>query len=269
MTGKATRWYWLVGCVVFLGWCGVAHGEDARQIVQQAVNTELAADRNDHSHWLYFEDDRKPENSVKQWVAETAKGDVHRVEEENGRKIPAPEQRKRMDRFVQDSGAQAKQKSSGQHDDRQATELLKLLPNAFVWTHTGNHDGNTVLHFKPNAKFHPPDREASVFAAMEGDMTVNDAEHRIASLKGHLIHDVKFGFGLLATLKAGGTFDVERRMVGKSVWQITETHVHIRGHALLFKSISEQEDDAKWNFHQLPDDISFQQAEDELLKQNN
>jgi len=48
-------------------------------------------------------------------------------------------------------------------------------------------------------------------------------------------------------------------------WQITETHVHIQGHALLFKDISEQEDDVKSNFNQLPSNISFADAEKELL----
>ena len=51
----------------------------------------------------------------------------------------------------------------------------------------------------------------------------------------------------------------------KQVWQITETHVHIQGHALLFKTISEQEDDVKTDFKQLPDDVTMQKAEGELL----
>jgi len=100
-------------------------------------------------------------------------------------------------------------------------------------------------------------------------MTVDNGQHRIVSLKGRLIHDVKFGGGFFAELKAGGTFDVERREVGKTVWQITETHVHIDGHALLFKSIAEQEDEVKTKFKQLPDDLSLQQAEKELLQETN
>jgi hypothetical protein len=98
-------------------------------------------------------------------------------------------------------------------------------------------------------------------------MTVDDGQHRIVSLKGRLIRDVKFGGGLFAELKAGGTFDVERRETAKAVWQITETHVHIQGHALLFKSIAEQEDDVKTQFRQLPESLSLEQAEKELLQQ--
>jgi hypothetical protein len=257
------------GCALAFGFAVSARGEDAKQdakqIVQQAVQTELAANRDDHSRWLYFEVDRKPKNSVTQWVAETPYGDLDRVLEENSQKLSVADQQKKMDGFIRDSDEQAKRRKAGQHDDDQATELLKLLPDAFMWARTGSQDGRTTLHFQPDSKFHPPDREARVFAAMEGDMTVDDTQHRIVSLKGRLIHDVKFGGGLFAILKTGGTFDVERRETGKAVWQITETHVHIEGHALLFKSISEQEDDVKTRFKALPDGLSFQQAEKELL----
>jgi hypothetical protein len=263
---------WALGSTLLIGCCAAAPGQnpnqDPKQIVQQAVKAELTANDNDHSRWLYFEVDNKPRNSVTQWVAETPQGDLHRILKQNDQEFPVGEQRNKMDAFVRDSGARAQQKKAGQHDYEQAVELLKLLPDAFAWTTTGSRDGNTLLHFKPDPKFHPPNREARVFASMEGDMTVNDAQHRIVSLKGRLIRDVKFGGGLFATLKAGGTFDVERREVGRNEWQITETHVHIEGHALLFKSISEQEDDEKSKFRRLPDDISFQQTEEELLKQN-
>ena len=83
---------------------------------------------------------------------------------------------------------------------------------------------------------------------MEGDMAVDTKQLRIASLKGRLIHDVKIFGGLLGNLNAGGTFDVERRETGTQVWQITETHVHINGHAMIFKTISEHEDDVKTDF---------------------
>jgi hypothetical protein len=76
---------------------------------------------------------------------------------------------------------------------------------------------------------------------------------------------VKILGGLLGELYAGGTFDVERRETGDGVWQITETHVHINGHALIFKTISEQEDDVKTHFKQLPPSITMDQVKNELM----
>ncbi len=239
--------------------------QSPHDLVAQAVQTELIASQNDHSHWLYFESDAQPAKAVKQWVAEAASISLSRVVERNGQTLSDLEQRKEITDFINDSHAQAKQRKSGQQDDEQATELLKMLPDAFIWTSEGQKGDALLMHFKPNPGFRPPDIEGRVFAAMEGDMAIDREQHRIVSLKGHLIHDVKIGYGLLGELESGGTFDVERRELRPKIWQITETHVHIQGHALIFKTISEEEDDVKAHFEQIADSTSVQQAQNQLF----
>jgi hypothetical protein len=235
----------------------LASAESPRDLVTKAVQTELAASQNDHSRWLYYDVDQTPVNAVRQWVAETGNGSVHRVLVDQGQRTTPADQRNAMDRFIGNPGAQAKQRKAGQHDDKQSEDMLRLLPDAFNWTIVSSKADSTILHFTPNDQFKPPTWEARVFAAMEGDMQVGRAQHRIMSLKGHLIRDVRFCGGLCGHLNSGGTFDVERRQTGPSVWQITETHVHIQ-----------EEDEVKTHFQQLPAGISLQQAEAELLKQN-
>jgi hypothetical protein len=242
-----------------------SQAESPKDLVQRAVTTELAADAADHSHWLYFDIDRKPDNSVKQWIADAQGGSLHLIVEKNGQPVSQDEQRRKMDEFVRDPDAQAKQRKSGAHDDDQAAEMLGLLPQAFVWTEVGKQGSLTTLHFKPDPQFHAPDWEARVFTAMEGDLVIDNKQLRIASLKGRLIHDVLFLGGILGRLESGGTFDVERRELSTGIWQITETHVHIAGHALLFKDISEEEDESKTSFTRLPTELNLQQAEKEIL----
>jgi hypothetical protein len=261
---------WSAGWYLFLAvslLLPAAYAEDARQYVQRAVQTELTADQNDHSRWMFFERDRTPARNVEQWVAQTPEGALVRVVRANGQLVPESEQRQKMDAFLHDWTARSKQKKSEQHDDEQATELLNLLPQAFLWTDAGTDGDLRILHFKPNPQFHPPDLEARVFASMEGDMAIDANQLRIASLKGRLIREVRILGGLVGSLNAGGTFDVERRETGPGIWQITETHVRIEGHALLFKNISEQEDDVKDRFRQLTGELSLQQAEGDLLAQ--
>lgn len=243
-----------------------APAQSARDIVRQAVQTELVSAQNDHSHWLYFEFDRQPDKSVKQWVAEARSVSLDRVVERNGRQIPEYQQRQEMGAFINDPQAQKKQHKGSQHDDEQAAELLKILPDAFIWNLEGEKGSEIMLHFKPDPQFHPPDLEARVFAAMEGEMIIDRQQHRIVTLKGRLIQDVKIGYGLLGELKAGGTFDVERRELTPQVWEITETHVHIDGHALIFKTISENEDDVKSHFKQIDQGTSLQEAREVLLQ---
>lgn len=256
---------WLLLPMVLWPAIAARASQDVRQFVQQTVNNELAKDEADHSHWLYFECDDKKDHSVKQWVAETTDGNLKRVIQMDGQAYSFDDQRHRVEAYLADSSAQSKQRKGEQHDDKEATEMLQLLPKAFIWTNEGGQGRNTVLHFKPDPSFSPPDMEARVFAAMEGEMMVDTEQHRIASLKGKLIQDVKIFGGLLGTLDAGGTFDVERRQTGEHVWQITETHVHIQGHALIFHTISEQEDDVKSDFKPLPGDITMQRAATDLI----
>jgi hypothetical protein len=258
---------WLLVLALLVGQSTAVRGQAPKAIVEQAVQTELAASQNDHTTWLYYEVDRKPGNKLVQWVAETHKGNVRRVLQQNGQKLSVAEQRALIDRFVNDPQLRAKRRKASQHDDEQAAEMLRLLPDGFVWTITSKDSLNTSLDFRPDPNFEPPDWETRVFAAMEGTMVVDNAQHRIVSLKGRLIHDVKFFFGLFGTLQAGGTFDIERRETGDSIWQITATHIHIQGHALLFKNISQEEDDVMSDFKQLPDDITLEQAAEEVMRQ--
>src|ERR1019366_1492811 len=129
-----------------------------------------------------FEIDRQPSKAVKQWVAESGAGSLDRVLERNGQTVSESQQRQEMNDFIHDSQEQAKRRKSGQHDDEQAAEMLRILPDAFVWTDSGRKGGDTVLHFRPAPQFHPPALEARVFAAMEGDMAIDSEQHRIVSL---------------------------------------------------------------------------------------
>lgn len=248
--------------------CAVASGQQPKQIVEQAVRTEMAADAADHSLWLYYEIDRKPGDGVVQWAAQTRMGELDRVLQQGGHAVDLAQQRAKMNNFINSPSLQAKQRQGGQHDDKQAAQMLNMLPNAFIWTISRRDESTTYLHFRPDPNFNPPTWESRVFAAMEGDMAVDNAQHRIVSLRGRMIREVKFAWGLLGELEPGGTFDVERRQLAHGIWQITETHIHIQGHALIFKSISDQEDDVKSKFQELPSTITLREAEEKLMAEN-
>lgn len=238
---------------------------DARQIVQLVVATDLALGAADKSLWLYRDVDQTPKLRVTQWVAQTPATDIPRIVVENDHKLTEAQQRTKLESYLKDKVAQAREYKKQQEDWKQTVDLLKLLPVAFLWTTTGTQDGETTLHFKPDPNFHPPTVEARILAAVEGDLVVNDAQHRIVRLNGQLVHDVKFGGGILGEIKSGGTFKIARQEVRPGIWQITGTHVHFTGHMLLFKSVSEQEDDEKSNFRPLPPDLSLEQAGNELF----
>lgn len=252
--------------------CGVlsftpefAHGQEqsAQALVQSIVTNELNADANDHSLWMFRDQDKVHGKSTVKLVVQTPQGDVSKTVEIDGHPLTPQQQqadRRKMHRFITDPAVRQKQKQNQQQDDKKAASLTRMLPDAFLWTRTGENGDETTLAFHPNPKFNPPTREARVFAAMKGEMVVNTKQKRIKSIKGTLMRNVEFGWGLLGKLEKGGTFNIERRNIGPGVWEITETHVHIQGHALIFKSISEQQDEETSDYKPSPPSITLAEA---------
>src|ERR1700761_955544 len=252
---------------VFAVLCGTAGAQSAQQIIQKAVDNERAADQNDHSNWIYLEESDKPKEHVLQWVAGTQHGNVERVLEKDDQQLTEARQRELIEKYLHDSRAQNKQVAEASHDNKQIDDLLKLLPMAFVWTQTGATGTTTSLHFDPAPGFHPPTREARVFSAMTGDLVVDNKQQRICKIKGHLIHDVTFGGGLLGRLKERSSFSLEQQQVGPSIWELTQIHVHLEGNALLFKSVSLEQDDKRSRFQAEPADTTLEKAAGTVMSQ--
>lgn len=234
-----------------------------QQLVKTAVDTELTADHNDHSRWRYRSSVRRAEGEFVYEVVETDNGSVKKLIQKNGQPLSPAELEKenqRIDSFVHDPSQQAKKQKDNQQDDKRAEDMLRMLPDAFLWTLKSDAPDATTFSFVPNPGFSPPGMEARVFAAMAGEIVVSKPEHRIQRISGKLIRDVTFGFGIFGRMEQGGTFNVVRRSLAPKIWQITESHVHIQGHILLFKTISEQEDEAKTDFRPSPPAITLEQA---------
>jgi hypothetical protein len=259
-------------CLLAFILCGVAslvpiyahaQQQDARAFVQTIVNSELEADANDHSRWMFRDANKVPGKSTVKLIVQTPEGDVSKTIEINGHPLTQQQQKddeQKMQRFVTDAAVRQKQKQSQQQDDKKAASLTRMLPDAFLWTKTGESGDETTLAFKPDPEFKPPTREARVFAAMKGTMVVDTKQKRIKSLKGTLIRNVDFGWGLLGRLEKGGMFEVERRNIGSDVWEITTTHIHMHGHALIFKSIDEQQDEETSDYKSAPKSITLADA---------
>ena len=235
-----------------------ASNPTALAALKLAVAAELQADKTDNFPWQYRDHDIQPGKDVVAEVIETPRGDLRRVLQLNGQTLTGAARDKEIARlraFVQSPDDQARQKKSGESDDKQAREFLSMMPAAFIWTVVSETPEAITLKFRPNPDFRPPDMQSRVLAVMAGEMIIVRGVNRIRSLRGALTDDVKFGFGVFGKIDKGGTFNVERREISPGHWQITETHVHIGGHALLFKTIGQQEDEVKtdWRPSTAPD----------------
>ena len=244
-----------------------AQSQTPQQIIQQVIDTERAENRDDHSQWVYLDHSVKPKEQLLCWVGTTPHGNVDRILVKDGHELADPEQQSLIQKFLQDPHAQKKQMTENAHDYQQVDDLLRLLPAGFIWTVVRTTPEETTLHFVPNPGFHPPTHEARVFAAATGELVADNQQHRIRSVHGTLVHDVTFGGGLLGRLKQGGSFASEQQQVAPSLWQITLIHIHLEGNALLFKSISFQEDDDRSRFTQQPGTPTLDEAAAAVLHQ--
>ncbi|HSY36657.1 MAG TPA: hypothetical protein VK814_12960 [Acidobacteriaceae bacterium] len=230
---------------------------EALQALRTAVHAEMEANHTDQTIWIYDDHDKTPDVDGTYLAIETRQGTLRRLIARNGQPLSpaaAAAETQRIDSYVHDPSAQAKARKNTAHDDAQASELLKMLPDAFLWSTVSETPEFITLSFRPNPSFSAPDMESRVMGAMVGQMVIARNGNRIRTLRGQLSYNILLGFGLLAKMYKGGTFDVERRLVGEDHWQITETHVHIGGHALLFHTIGQQEDEVKTDWKPSTDD---------------
>jgi hypothetical protein len=233
------------------------------EIVRAVVKNELDADTNDHTAWMYRDVYKSPEKNIVKVIIETQQGNLSEIVEDNGRPPSAEEHRADLDRIQQmltDPAFRQRLKRNEQHDGQQARDMMNMLPNAFIWNIVDRGNGDVKLTFHPNPSFSPDSMNGKVLAAMSGTLVVDEREMRLKNLSGHLDKDVVFGWGLLGRINAGGTFQIDREEVGPGNWQITQTHVHISGHALFFKSIGDQEDEITSDYHRTPQGVDLNKA---------
>ena len=247
-----------------------AHSQqDPRTLVAAAVQSELHANRTDHTSFMYRDHDVTPEHDTLYFAVETPKGNLRRQLEDHGKPL-TPEQRRADDAHIQalmtDRSLQQRQMKDNAHDDEQAEQMLKLLPQAYIWTVAGEKGDLITLDFKPDPGFQPANMEARVLSSMAGQIVIAKGDNRIRTIRGALVDDVKFFLGIGGRLKKGGSFQVERREVAPHHWQVVETHTKIEGHALFFKSIGSVEDEVRTDFKPSPAQ-DLQQAYELLNKE--
>ena len=242
----------------------------AQQLVARVVQNELTAGKNDRTRWYYQSREETPGQQELKEVVETSKGNLDLLLEKDGQPVSKQElqqEQQKLRQMAQDPNALAGRQKASRSDDEKAERLMQMLPQAFLYTDEGaTSEGNEKLSFKPNPNFDPPTREAKVFHSMVGEMVVDPKEDRLVSLSGTLNRDVTFGWGIFGRLRKGGTFAVRRVEVAPRMWKTWLTEVHISGHALFFKTISEQQHEVHSGFRQVPSNITPTQAAQMLVE---
>jgi hypothetical protein len=233
------------------------------QLVRDTINHEIDAEAKDTSLWCYRKQQEK-DGKQQLFAACQAKGaEIDRLLAVNGQVLDEKHreaENRRIESLLQNQG-QLKKQALQQHEDAvQATNMLKLIPDAFVYQLEGKEGDRIKLSFTPNPTFRPSGHEAEVFHHMEGTLVLDLKEKRLAEINGRLDSAVKFGGGLLGHLDKGGTFVVKQQAVGSGVWEVTTLDVQMNGKALFFKTIAVRQKESDGEFKALPQSVTMQQA---------
>jgi hypothetical protein len=247
-----------------------ASHQSANDFARKVIANELKAEDEDHTHWMFRLETVKAGRQEVYEVVESKDGDLKRLIALNGQPL-SPEEQKKQDEHIQylinHPDELRKSQRTQAEDEARSQRLLKTLPDALIFAYAARRGDLVQLTFKPNPSFRPSFHEAHVFHAMQGSMWLNSKDYRLAEINGHLIHEVKFGGGLLGHLDRGGHFHVKQEEVAPHYWELTLLNVDMRGKALFFKTISVEEELQRSSFHRVPDDLTLAQAAELLEKQ--
>lgn len=262
--------------LLLFSFIGLASAQDdsPEAIVTRAAHNELTArDQHPFRYTLYkINEDGK---STTKEIIETKDGDVARLIAVGGKPL-APDAEsieiERLQTLLAHPEIQAHRHKREQADANRGDELVRLLPNAFVYHFEGMADGPNGPCYRfsmnPNPSFKPPDRAAEVFAGMAGELWIDKKQERMVKFQAHLISDVNFAWGIAAKLYKGGTILVDQQDVGERHWEQPMFKLSLTGKILLIKSLTYDTTEKESDYSPVPYDWGYQEAVKALLSEH-
>jgi len=232
------------------------------QLVREVVYNELH-DHELHGYWRYWIERHSQKGTRLDEQIETAEGPITRIAQSNGHPLDTAERLAEQDRLnllLNSPAEQARHRQEYAEDEKRIGRIVALLPNAFLYEYAGEESGCYRLRFHPNPDYPPESIEARIFHAMSGELWVNSRYKRLARLDGHLVENVDFGYGILGRLYQGGWFQLQRTRVSATDWKTERLEVHMRGRAMLFKTIARETSETRRGFSPVPAGISLGQG---------
>lgn len=239
---------------------------DPAKIVRDASYNELHAKSPGRS-FRYRQRKVDAKGSVVKVLVETKDGDVARILERDDKPLSAEEDQAEADRLnhlLEHPEVQEHRHKKEQEDSARGDEMVRMLPDAFLYTFEGMVPGPNGpayrLQFRPNPSFTPPDREGEVYHGMVGELWVDEAQLRLVKIDAHLVSDVNFGWGVLGRLYKGGSILVENADVGLHHWETIHLKLKLQGKLLMMKSVDFSTTEDFSDFQVQVSELSYQEA---------
>jgi hypothetical protein len=256
-------------------------------LVRHAVDNYLAQEIS-HPPVQFFFHKHDERRDFTQDILETAEGDVALTVAANGKPLSSSDhqlQIARLDNLAAHPDLQAHRQSREREDTARIDKLLRLLPDAFLWTDAGPSPCTVTippelpvpgrsfppvpvlspvqcehLSFIPRPGWNPPDAEARIFVGMAGELWIEVPQSRLVRLNAHLIQDVDFGWGIIGRLNKGGTVLIEQTEFPGDDWELTRMNLNLTGKILMLKAITYRMTEEMAHYSPLPSGLDYRKA---------
>jgi hypothetical protein len=209
--------------------------QTAKELIGDACYNELQQ-REKRTLWSYVAERHSNNHVFREQVIETVDAPVRHLLAVDGYPPTAVQMKEENDRHQEllnnASGRHAIQKQQ-ENDDKEMEELLRIIPEAFVFEDQGQEGQSERIAFHPNPGFKPKTYEQRILHALEGIVFIDLHDKRIARLSGSLGTRVEFGHGLIGHVEQGGTTEITRVHLSPGVWKTSAKKIDIDGEASL------------------------------------
>jgi len=256
-----------VSAILFVVATYASAQQSPHDLVRDVVYNELH-DRERDSYWQYHSTRVTGSRTELREQIETQQGPVYRVIEINGKPLDADQRKKedaRLTELLTNPRELARNKQNHEQDEERLHQVLKILPEAFLFDYEGSATGDTVrIAFHPNPAFAPHSYEERILHGLTGVAMVNQTQKRLIDMSGKLIERIDFGYGILGHVEKDGVFQIHREQVNATHWKTSLVDVHVQGKILLFSTITKDQHEVRSGFRPVPLDISPVQAKEIL-----
>jgi hypothetical protein len=236
--------------------------QTAQELIRDACDNELQQRQNE-TLWSYIAERHTNNHVFREQVIETVDAPVRHLLTVNGHPPTSAEIKEENERHQQllnsASRRHALQKQQNS-DDKKMEELLRIVPEAFVFEDQGKEGQSERVAFRPNPEFEPKTYEQRILHALNGTVFIDVRDKRIARLSGSLGTRVVFGYGVIGYVEQGGITDITRVQLSPGIWKTSVEKIDINGRFVLLKTINKHQDESRTDFEPVAPGTTFAQA---------
>ena len=254
--------------VTSLGFSSVLPSEPTGALVKDACFNAIQQ-REAKSLWSYRVERHEDKHIILEQVIETVDTPVTHLLAVDGHApivVQLKEEEERHRSLLKSSDGQSALKKDHDQDSKKMEEMLRVIPEAFVFQDQGKHRGLEKIAFHPNPDFKPKTYEQRVLHTLVGTALIDLHDKQIARISATLAQRVEFGLGLLGRVDRGGTVNIARTRLPDGVWQVSMEEIDLSGRMAIFKSLNRHKDEQRSDFKPVAPGTTVAQALDELEK---